>query len=416
MRRSAVPEPGPSTSARTIKVAVLTGSVSRQGGGVFEAVAGLSRAMQAMPGLEVRVFGLRDDGTDAAAPSWGGVPVVAGAVRGPPAFGYSAAYGAGLAAFRPDIVHVHGLWMYASVAALWWAARTRTACVISPHGMLDRWALDNAAFKKRIAGMLYQDRHFRRAACLHAVGGAELEAMRTFGLRNPVCVIPNGVAPAPTRVPASASAWRVQLPSGARVLLYLGRLHPKKGLPNLLDAWAACATPPHHWHLVIAGWDDRGHRAELEAQAAALGLMDTVHFIGPQFGADKDAAFADADAFVLPSHSEGLPIAVLEAWSHGLPVLMTGHCNLPQGFEAGAALPIEPTAAGITPGLRRLIGMATAERARMGDAGRQLAGERFGWAHLAGSMTSVYRWLLFDEPAPSCLSMGAPGIHRGSVH
>lgn len=389
-----------------MRVALLTGSVSRQGGGVFEAMVGLSGALRQQSGLDVHVLGLHDAGTDADAGAWGSVPVTAGQPHGPRGFGYSAAYSAGLRKLRPDIVHVHGLWMYASVAALWWAAQTGTACVISPHGMLDRWALDNAAMKKRIAGMLYQDRHFRRAACLHAVSASECQSIRAFGLRNPVCVIPNGVASAAQ--PTAPPAWRGALPAGAPVMLYLGRLHPKKGLPALLDAWAGCADGQHPWHLVIAGWDDGGHRATLEAQVETLRIAETVHFVGPQYGTDKDASFATASAFVLPSLSEGLPVAVLEAWSHGLPVLKTPHCNLPEGFEAGAALRIETDAHVIVRQLRRLLAMAPAEREAMGAAGQSLVARRYAWPALAKNMAAVYRWLLLRDTQPSCVTM--PGI------
>jgi len=387
----------------SVRVAILTGSVSRQGGGVSEAIVRLSRALQHLPDMEVHVLGLRDAGTDADAEAWGPVPVTAGRLRGPRAFGYSAAYGPLLTALRPDIVHVHGLWMYASVAALRWTAQTGAVCIVSPHGMLDRWALENSALNKRIAGMLYQNRHLHRSACLHAVGDSEYRSIRAFGLCNPVCVIPNGVD-APV-VSTYAPAWRAALPADAQILLYLGRLHPKKGLPSLLQAWASAVPPARPWHLVVAGWDDRGHRADLEAQVKALGLSERVHFVGPQFGADKDATFQAAAAFVLPSMSEGLPVAVLEAWSHGLPVLMTPQCNLPEGYETGAALRIEPSPPMIAQQLARLLAMSRSEMRAMGEAGRRLVAERFAWPMLAADMASVYRWLLRHGTPPGCVRL-----------
>lgn len=404
--------PGLPGKAGPIRVAVLTGPVSRAGGGVFEALAGLSKALHALPDMELHVVGVQDAGTAEDLPAWGPVPVTAGAVRGPRAFGFSAGFGQALARLQPDVVHVHGLWMYASVAAQGWAARTGAACVVSPHGMLDAWALANGAWKKRIAGALYQGRHLRGAGCLHALGEGEHQALRAFGLRNPVCVVPNGVAlPGPAQ--DHRPAWRTALPDDARVLLYLGRLHPKKGLPGLLQAWTlafppdapatAGCTPP--WRLVIAGWDDGGHRAELEAVVRDLGIAATVRFIGPQFGADKSATFAAADGFVLPSLSEGLPMAVLEAWSHGLPVLMTPECNLPEGFTAGAALRIGPTPPDTARGLSRLSRMAPGERRGMGARGRALVGERFTWPAVAGEMASVYRWLRQRGPPPGCVRL-----------
>jgi glycosyltransferase involved in cell wall biosynthesis len=386
------------------KIAMLTGSVSRQGGGVFEAIVGLSRGLQALPSVEVHVVGLRDAMTDADAASWGDIPVTAGEVIGPEAFGYSSAYAEALSRIRPDIVHVHGLWMYATAAALRWTMRTGTACLASPHGMLDRWALGHASVKKRVARLLYQDRYFRHAGCLHAVGQSEFEAIRMFGLPNPVCVIANGVAPAGAA--AHGPAWRETLLPSAKILLYLGRLHPKKNLPAFLRAWAACRDVWADWHLVIAGWDDGGHRAELEALVAELSLDGNVHLVGPQFGREKTATFAAADAFVLPSLSEGLPVAVLEAWSHRLPVLMTPQCNLPEGFEAGAAVRLGPQAEEMAVQLRAWFGTGRDALVAMGDAGLRLVKQRYDWSSLAAEMASVYRWMLGDKTRPRSLSFG----------
>jgi len=155
----------------------------------------------------------------------------------------------------------------------------------------------------------------------------ERRHIRDYGLRNPVCVIPNGVdLPEDHQAPV-LPPWSDRIPADAKVLLYLGRLHPKKGLPNLLQAWSmarrAVLAQARDWHLGIAGWDQGGHEADLRAQVSAAGLSKCVHFLGPQFGAGRAAAYRNAQAFILPSFSEGLPMAVLEAWAHSLPVLMT---------------------------------------------------------------------------------------------
>src|SRR5690606_14930940 len=201
--------------------------------------------------------------------------------------------------------------------------------------------------------------------CLHALNEAEARAIRAFGLNNPICVVPNGVDPPPD-VARARPAWAEQVAQDRRILLFLGRLHPKKGLGNLLCAWKEVRSrATDDWLLVVAGWDQGGHERRLRRLAEEYGIAPTLRFVGPQFGDDKAASLALADAFVLPSVSEGLPVAVLEAWSHGLPVLMTEACNLPEGFAAGAALAIGPDPAGIALGLRRLFAMSDAERRAM---------------------------------------------------
>ena len=200
-----------------------------------------------------------------------------------------------------------------------------------------------------------------------------------------------------------------ELARDAKVLLYLGRLHPKKGLLNLLRAMHEvhrCADEqPRSWHLVIAGWDQNGHRAQLEAFAAQCGMAGFVHFVGPQYGDAKRATLCAADAFVLPSVSEGLPMAVLEAWAHGLPVLMTPQCNLPEGFTAGAALRIEHDPQSISHGLRTFFSMPEDERRAIGIRGAQLAATHFSWASAAERMQHVYRWLLGMSPRPDCVQV-----------
>ena len=222
--------------------------------------------------------------------------------------------------------------------------------LVTPRGMLDLWTIRNAAWKKRLAGWLYENENLRGAACIHALCESEYEFIRLYGLCNPVAVIPNGTD-LPTVGGATRPSWAKQLSTKSRVLIFLGRYHPKKALANLLRAWASIQKSelqsPEPWRLVLAGWDQHGHRHYPEELAAELKISPTVHFLGPQFGEDKTAALAHADAFVLPSLSEGLPMAGLETRSYRLPMLMTEKCNLPESFTESAALPTNPDAESI---------------------------------------------------------------------
>jgi glycosyltransferase involved in cell wall biosynthesis len=392
-----------------VRVGMLTQSVSRGAGGTFEALRSLSMELHHPPELEIRVFGLEDEATTADLDAWAPVPVDVSTVRGPRSFGYSPDLGLRLGAAAVDLLHVHGLWMFTSIAARGWSANRRAPYLVSPHGMLDAWALKHSRWKKRIVSVLYEVGHLRRAACLHALCAAEFEAMRAFGLRNPVCIIPNGVNPVNRRSTRRAQ-WRRTLPDEAKVLLYLGRLHPKKGLDNLLQAWSETnriggGKAALNWYLVIAGWDQGGHRAKLEAIAQQKGIRDTVCFVGQQFGVDKEATFLSSDAFILPSLSEGMPITVLEAWAHGLPVLMTPNCNLPEGFAKAAALRIDPTPEGIAGQLHVLSAMSDDRRRELGVRGLELANTRFSWVRIAGQLASVYRWVSGVGPRPDCVQL-----------
>ncbi len=378
------------------RLAVLTNSVSRMNGGIFDAMRNLTIAIAAEGCYFPHVLGAEDVYTASDKSRWEGISTTTFPVRGPRIFGYAPQLAAAVEASNADILHVHGIWMYPSVVAFRWSQGARPY-LVSPHGLLKPRALRNSRWKKRIAAFLYENDHLRHAACLHALNAAEAEALRGYGLTNPICVIPNG-----TSQPDDTALQRSKQD---RSILYLGRFHPLKGLPTLLEAWRevredAAATG---WRLTLAGWDQNRHRAELERFVDQHQLRSSVAFLGPQFDADKERCLAGASAFILPSRSEGLPVSVLEAWSWQLPVLMTHECNLPDGAEAGAAIMMDPEVSSIARALRRLFSMTDSEREAMGRSGKLLVNVRYQWQTIGRSMTEVYDWVLGKGPKPSCV-------------
>lgn len=384
-----------------IKTANITGSISRNAGGLFESVRRLVHSLADL-GLEVRVYGTADRFTTEDIAAWGRIPVSAFQSCWPRQFGYSPKFFRELESYAPDISHTHGIWIYSSVATNQYFRRRHARYVISPHGMLDSWAIRNSRWKKAVAYLLYEKAHLKGASCLRALCASEACAMRQFGLKNPIAIIPNGIDLPPERPLDDWTTRRQDIEvcglwsvvcglkaEGRKVLLYLGRLHPKKGLANLLKAWKSVVrsqwsvvSGPSEWTLVIAGWDQAGHEAELKHLATELEIpwadvrstaesrnqktetISAFHFplsafsllfLGPLFGPDKAAAYRACDAFILPSYSEGLPMVVLEAWAYGKPVLMTPECNLPEGFTANAAIRIDPNPESIAEGLRQMF-------------------------------------------------------------
>ena len=381
------------------RVAMLLPVASRRAGGLFSAVSALSVELAAQ-GRDVRAFAADDADVARDQAAWGSVDLSLRPPRGPAVFAYQPGLRTDLAAAWPDVVHLHGLWTYASVAALRWSGGRRPR-VISPHGMLDSWALQNSALKKRIVAALFERRNVMGASALHALCGPEARAIRAYGFRGPVATIPNGVFLRTEPKAPEQPDWAPRVPDGAKVLLFLGRIHPKKGLDRLLQAMAMWSDPEAEaWHLVIAGWDQGGTEAALAAQAKTLNLARRIHFVGAQFGDQKAATLAAADAFVLPSLSEGLPIAILEAWEAGLPVLMTDACNLPEGFDAGAAIRLESDAEGMADGLRVLGALSRQAIAELAARGRTLVETRFSWEHVARQMGQLYDWTIGGGPPP----------------
>jgi glycosyltransferase involved in cell wall biosynthesis len=294
--------------------------------------------------------------------------------------------------------------MYTSVATHRWARRRGKPYIVTPNGMLEPWALQNSKWKKCFARLFYEDRMLRGAACLHANTMKELGDIRTYGLRNPVAVISNGInLPVDEEDREKVERCTSGVRPSSKVLLFLAPGSSEKGLMELIEGWRISPARRNGWMLEIASWGCGKHEAQLRAHCERLGLRSSVSWVGPQYGMDLAAAYKRASAFILPSFSEGLPMAVLAAWAYGKPVLMTPHCNLPEGFAAQAALEIDSDPDSIAEGITRIVEMPGEELAAMGHRGRRLAEEKFTWPKVAADMKAVYDWVLGNRPKPECV-------------
>jgi poly(glycerol-phosphate) alpha-glucosyltransferase len=291
----------------------------------------------------------------------------------------------------PDLLHIHGLWRSPTRIAPALAA-SGLPLLIAPHGMLDPWARANSRWKKRLVWQLWERRALETAHALQALCPAEAEAMAALGLATPITVIPNGVAIPDRSQPLPAPPWSDRVPRGDRVLLFLGRFHPKKGIGPLLEAWSqlATATARAGWWLALVGYGDGG---SLAARVSTEGVERCL-VLGPCFGDAKNACLAGASAFVLPSFSEGLPMAALEAMAWRLPALLSPACNLPEAFGAGAAWPVAADGAQLVVGLGRLLAAGDLELAQMGEAGEGLVRSNYSWVQVAKQTRELYRRLL----------------------
>jgi len=357
-------------------------------------------------GLNVSVAGLEDEfvQVDCAGHN---VKFITGAVIGPGAMGFSPELRTRLRAQTGpgSIIHCHGLWMHPGMVARRAAESSGSRLVISPHGMLEPWALGNSRWKKWLAGRLFENRNLRSAGCLHALCEAEACNIRSYGLQNPIAVIPNGVdledficLPAYEAIERDYTAL-----IGKKRMLFLSRIHPKKGLSHLIRAWHRVAPAFKDWVLLVAGKGQLGHEAELKVLVSELGLSDSVLFLGPLYGEAKGRVLAGADAFTLPSFSEGLSMAVLEAAACALPVLLTPQCNFPELVAARAALEVQPNVEDCERGLRRMLSFPRQELREMGLRGRGLIRRVYTWPDIADRMAAVYAWLLDGGPRPDCV-------------
>jgi len=291
---------------------------------------------------------------------------------------------------RVDIIHNHGAWSMVNVAAGLVVPGRRAKLVTSPHGMMTPWALRQHRTFKRL-GWLLQQRAFTRADLLHASSAEERDELRGLGLKAPIAVIPHGIdVPA---LPAHQAA------KAGRTLLFLSRIHPKKGIDRLLHAWRQLESTHPDWRLVIAGGGESAH--EREAQELAVGLgVQRVEFPGPLYGEAKTSAYLSADLFVLPTHSENFGVVVAEALAHGCPAIVS-HGAPWSGLEReGCGWWVENDADALDATLRQAMSKSTRDLAEMGRLGRAWMQRDFSWPSIAGRVETAYRWILSDGGRP----------------
>jgi len=242
--------------------------------------------------------------------------------------------------------------------------------------------------------MAYQKAALRQASLFHVTSEEEVEALRDLGFDQPVAMIPNGVQ-LPEQQSADSSS------AGPRRALFLSRLHPKKGLPMLIEAWAR--VRPKDWELILVGPSEEGHRAELEEQVRSHGLDDEITFSGSVSDKEKWAVYRSADLFVLPTHSENFGIVVAEALAAGTPVLTTTGTPWRELETHGCGWWVEPEVERITRALDDAVGCADEERRAMGARGRRLVEEQYSWQGVARQMQAAYRWLVNGGARPECV-------------
>jgi glycosyltransferase involved in cell wall biosynthesis len=308
-----------------------------------------------------------------------------------------------------SILHQHGIWTALSrVTARWHSAHKRPT-VIATHGSLDAWALRRSRLKKRLAWLLYEGRNMHTAACLHATSEAELNNFRDFGLRNPVAVIRNGITEAWMDSTGDGPRFRLRhsISEDRRLLFFLSRITPKKGLPLLLDALAGVRRELRDWLLIIAGVDEFGHEQELRSQVDALGIGGAVRFMGPLYGQEKRDAMAACDLLVLPTYSEGSPMIVLDALGAGVPVLTTHGAPWEDLLRYRCGWWVAISAAALRDALLDIARMSKDELHAMGSRGKDLVRSQYSWEASARQTLMLYEWLLGRADVPEFVAMEA---------
>ncbi|MFM7291816.1 MAG: glycosyltransferase [Planctomycetia bacterium] len=305
-----------------------------------------------------------------------------------------------------DIVHIHGIWQFPDWAAAAAARRAGVPYVITPHGSLQPARLRKSRLKKRASAVLADRAMLNQADCLHATAADEAEAFRLFGYRGPIALIPNGITPpAPIdagRADALVEACRHAYPEtlGRRILLFLSRIEPIKGVTTLARAWVECAREFPDWHLVIVGPDERGHVQEVQAILRDGGVLDRTTITGTLLGDRKTGFYLASDVFILPTISENFGLVIGEALAHRLPVITTTGAPWPGIVERRCGWWVDPAPAAVLAAMREALGTPREALAAMGGRGAAWITTDFTWAAEAQALLETYRWLLGGRQPP----------------
>jgi len=293
----------------------------------------------------------------------------------------------------PDCVHIQGLWSPALAKRFLQWKLLNVPCVVSPHGMLETWALAHKFLRKKIAWWLYQKPILNRSAALHATSETEARQFQRLGLKAKVFTIPWGVTT------TASNSLQGNLSQVARTAIFAGRLCPVKGLPMLFEAWKN--VRPHGWNLKIIGPDEGGYRATLESMVRDAGIEKSVSFLGEFTKAELQTACLQADLFVLPSHSENFGMVVGEALALGLPVLTTRATPWKRIADTKCGWWVPPTVEELTSALREATSTSSGDLRAMGVTGAELVRREYSWEAAVQKFHDLYKSLSVTSPRRS---------------
>lgn len=296
-----------------------------------------------------------------------------------------------------DLVHTHCLFMPLMAMTHHLCRSRQIPYLMTPHGMLEPWALAYKAWKKRLYYDAVEKPALRQAEAVHVLTSTEAAQVQTLGFSQTV-VIPNGIRREEFETLSDPALFYQQFPQteGKTLILFLGRIDPKKGLDLLASAFAIAHQQLPHSHLVVAGPDSIGFLETARQYFADAGVLDAVTFTGMLSGALKQAALAAATVYVAPSYSEGFSMSVLEGMASGLACVITKACNFPEAAEAGVADVVDATSDAIAQALiHRLAHPALAQA--MGDRARHFMFQYYTWERIARQLAQRYDQIVTER-------------------
>jgi glycosyltransferase involved in cell wall biosynthesis len=298
-------------------------------------------------------------------------------------------FGFSLSKERVSLIHLQHIWSPYMHIMAWFSRRKHIPYLITTRGMLEPWIMKRNPRRKQFGMSFYQKTDLKKAACVQATCLAEMESIRNLGFTNPVAVIPNGVVL--SDIPYS------RIVSNTRKIVFLSRIHPKKGIELLLEAWKGIHLPD--WTLEIAGEGVHSYVAKLEQQIIR-DEISRVCFVGPKYGQDKWDFLHSADILILPSYSENFGIVVAEALAMGIPVITTKETPWQELESEQCGWWIDLSVEHIKKSILEATTCTPGKLTEMGQRGRRLIEQKYDIKPLAEHIKQLYDWILGTTPKP----------------
>jgi len=294
-----------------------------------------------------------------------------------------------------DLVHTHTIFCYPTLPAYWVCQLHQIPYIMTPHGMLEPWALAYKSWKKTPYFKSIEKPALQRASAIQMLASTEASNVKQLGLKSPLVIIPNGIYPEDFQDLPSSEIFYQQFPETRhkKLILFLGRIDPKKGLDLLAIAFEKIHDQFPEAHLVLAGPDNIDFSPTVKGYFSEANCLEAVTFTGMLTGSLKYAVLAAADIYVAPSYSEGFSVSVLEGMASGLPCVITTGCNFPEAGMEKAALEIDIDAQQLTDALLWCL-INPEEAQQMGDHARKFIFNNYTWEGIAKKMEKIYYGIL----------------------
>lgn len=390
-----------------MKVLHVIPSISGQAGGPSQAIFPMCRALREQ-GVDL-LLATTDDGLSGE----NGTPIrqygQISDYQGQPTIFFPSQIGASFKYSRPfaqwlnsnvanyDLVHIHAVFNHACIAAARACRRHDVPYIVRPLGTLDPWSMKQKSWRKRFFWQAAGKRMMSDAAAVHYTALAEQQATETALGLNHGTVVPLGVETLIVDPSRENHSLRNEIPGleGHPYVLVLSRLHPKKGLDVLLDAFLSLIKKKEFadWRLVLAGDGPSEHVSRLRGKVESHHANKQVLFPGWLDGEKKEAALRNASLLALPSYQENFGLCVMEALACGVPVLVSPQVNLAADIEAAGAGWVAEIEKGALQSALEAALNSDEERIRRGVEGRTLA-SRFNWSVIAARLTDLYSSIL----------------------